>query len=126
MSDTLLAAIVGAVAGIVTGSIGSLFAPWANWRIKQREQKVAYRRELISKWRKMCADIARDAGQDQQRAISLLQTHEDFYSLLPHHKHLPNLQTTKLMEVSGRSAAPVVVMLVSEAVAKIEQDWDLV
>lgn len=84
MSDTVIAAIVGAVAGIITGSIGSLFAPWANWGIEKRKQKLAYRRELIAKWRAMVKDITTSHSANNELLIKLVQEHQDWYSLKPH------------------------------------------
>ncbi|MCA1566828.1 MAG: hypothetical protein LC803_14525 [Acidobacteria bacterium] len=84
MSDTVLAAIVGAVAGIITGSIGSLFAPWANWGIEKRREKLAYKRELIAKWRVMVRDITTSHNTNKEILIKLLQEHQDWYSLKPH------------------------------------------
>ena len=45
--------IIVALIGLAGGAIGSLFAPWANWGIEKRKQKLAYRRELVAKWRRM-------------------------------------------------------------------------
>jgi hypothetical protein len=38
MTDTVWAAIVGGIAGVVTGSISAVVAPWANWGIEKRRQ----------------------------------------------------------------------------------------
>jgi len=53
MTDTAWAAIVGGIAGIVTGSISALIAPWANWGVEQRRQRRNDRRERIKTWREM-------------------------------------------------------------------------
>jgi hypothetical protein len=53
MTDTVWAAIVGGIAGVVTGSISAVVAPWANWGIEKRRQKLNDRRERIKAWREM-------------------------------------------------------------------------
>jgi hypothetical protein len=53
VTDTIWAAIVGGVAGIITGGITSLLAPWTNWGIEKRRQKLNARRDRIEQWRKM-------------------------------------------------------------------------
>jgi hypothetical protein len=52
MSDTLIAAIVGAIAGIITGSISSLIAPWVNWGFENKKDRRNHRRQLVANWRR--------------------------------------------------------------------------
>jgi hypothetical protein len=105
MSDTLLAAIVGAVAGIITGSIGSLFAPWANWRVEQRKQRLLYRRELIVKWRAMLAEL-RTGLQDTIRKVGDLDyadndmEHLTFRYRLENHPDYPTFRPYITLEAS--------------------------
>ncbi|HLL74197.1 MAG TPA: hypothetical protein VK421_02955 [Pyrinomonadaceae bacterium] len=49
--------IILAVIGVVGGAFGSMFAPWANWGVEKRKQRLAYRRELVVKWREMLVSI---------------------------------------------------------------------
>jgi hypothetical protein len=51
MSVQLQAATVASVVGIVSGSIGSLIAPWVQWRIEKVRLKQARRVETLEMWR---------------------------------------------------------------------------
>src|SRR5437667_1750876 len=57
MSDSVWAALIGGLTGVITGGIASIISPWANWGIEKRKEKLAYRRELIRKWRVMIAEL---------------------------------------------------------------------
>jgi hypothetical protein len=48
----LLEVIIPAGVGLITGAVGSLVAPWANWKIEETKQRHQTRRELIEKLRK--------------------------------------------------------------------------
>jgi hypothetical protein len=43
--------LVAAVAGLITGTIGSLVAPWVNWRVQRIRDRTEYRRNQIRRWR---------------------------------------------------------------------------
>lgn len=52
MADlAVTAAVVGGVAGVVTGAIGSLAAPWANWAVEKRRTDRAEKRAAVEAWR---------------------------------------------------------------------------
>lgn len=51
MSDQVLAALVGGVAGLITGAVSSLVAPWVNWGVEKRRLRFQRRRDLVSEWR---------------------------------------------------------------------------
>jgi hypothetical protein len=51
MSGEVAAAIIGGVAGLVTGAAGSLAAPWANWQVERRRARDEQRRALLKWWR---------------------------------------------------------------------------
>jgi hypothetical protein len=143
MNDTVTAAIVGAIAGIITGSISSLIAPWANWGIEKRKQKLAYRRELIGKWRKMIQDVLYDYNNrvSDYTFRGLLEEHEDYYSLKPHlNAETINLVTQiggirNIADPEARRAARTadenskignVINNLTNEVSKIEREWDLI
>lgn len=43
--------LVSAVTGLISGVIASLVAPWVQWAIEKRRNRMSYRRELIASWR---------------------------------------------------------------------------
>jgi hypothetical protein len=133
VSDTLIAAIVGAVAGIITGSIGSLFAPWATWGIEKRKQKLARQRELVDKWRVMLSEIQHPEDTHGQLG-SVLSRHPHWPSLKP---HLPeeamqmlqmnwhsNLYTDRVK--SPNPATQEAILSLMDDVGNIEKRWELV
>lgn len=48
MSDNIIAAIIGAISGSVVTGIGAFIAPWVNWGIEKRRDKMNRRRDLIN------------------------------------------------------------------------------
>jgi len=46
-----LSIVISAVVGLVSGAIGSLIAPWINWRIEKVRLKIEYQRKRIAGWR---------------------------------------------------------------------------
>lgn len=44
-------AIWVAVIGLGTGTLGSLVAPWANWGVEKRRERLTHRRALVKSWR---------------------------------------------------------------------------
>ena len=48
--------IIPAAAGLISGVIGSLVAPWVQWGIEARRERLKARRELLSNARTLLAD----------------------------------------------------------------------
>jgi hypothetical protein len=46
-----LSIVISAAVGLVSGAIGSLVAPWINWRIEKVRLKTEYQRKRIEEWR---------------------------------------------------------------------------
>lgn len=51
MDSQVVAAIVGGVAGLATGAVSSLVAPWSNWGVEKRRIRHTHRIELVEEWR---------------------------------------------------------------------------
>lgn len=64
MALEIVVALIGGGAGLATGAIGSLVAPWANWGIEQRRLRRAIRLERISEWRSGVAVLRRAELED--------------------------------------------------------------
>ena len=60
MTVEVWAAIIGGVAGLLTGAISSLVAPWAKWSIEQRRLKRQRQYALLDWWRAGIAAIQTD------------------------------------------------------------------
>ncbi|KMT66877.1 hypothetical protein [Catenovulum maritimum] len=39
--------VVPAVVGLISGAVGSLVAPWVNWRIEKKRKQIEYKHSLI-------------------------------------------------------------------------------
>ncbi|TDZ75214.1 hypothetical protein DE4585_01574 [Mycobacteroides salmoniphilum] len=50
MSSEVWAAVIGGAAGLATGTLSSLIAPWVNWRIEQKREELQHKRDLIASW----------------------------------------------------------------------------
>jgi hypothetical protein len=53
MSPTTVAALIGGLAGLCTGILGSLVAPWVQWNIEKRRKDIEYKQKIISEVRKL-------------------------------------------------------------------------
>jgi hypothetical protein len=60
VASEITVAVIGGVAGLVTGTAGSLTAPWAQWGVEHRRLRRQRRVDLIAEWR---------AGIDALRAV---------------------------------------------------------
>lgn len=110
-----------AVIGLV---VGAIVGPYINWGIEKRKQKLAYRRELVAKWRAMLAEAATDELQrDDTKLVAILERHQDFYSLT-------NLvDSDYYQEYRTRHASvgvPVFHRYLADEISRIEREWDLV
>ena len=124
--DEFLKVFIPAVIGLVTGAIGSLIAPWVNWGVEKRRQKLAYRRELIAGWRKMVQEVTRTPDQPQLSLAQVLERHEAFYSLKPHlsHKVIVEIYNGRTFLVGSTIGAALSYML--DEIGQIEKKWGLV
>jgi hypothetical protein len=108
---------------IVSLIIGAIVGPYINWGIEKKKQKLAYRRELVSKWRAMLQEVAQEKGDNKTTRLRL-ESHRDFYSFLPHLKERSTPIDDALMETFSPELSPVITHLVNE-VERIEREWDL-
>lgn len=51
MEVSTLEVVISAVAGLLSGSIASLAAPWANWGVEKKRMRRQRRQEVIKVWR---------------------------------------------------------------------------
>ncbi len=49
--DKIVIVIISSIAGLISGAIGSLIAPWIKWGIEKRRLKLSERKNLINNLR---------------------------------------------------------------------------
>jgi hypothetical protein len=72
--EVWVAASSGAIAGLISGVIGSLIEPWVQWAIEKRRNRQNYRRDLIRGAREQldnCQDIREFANTAAYSSIKL-------------------------------------------------------
>lgn len=122
MDPTIISAIIGGVAGLVTGTIVSIFAPWIHWGIEKKRSKLAAQRELIKQWREMLLD--------ENFSRSILLNH-------PLYGPLREMLSKEVISDLERPARHIVVVannpsinhdqtVVLREIARIEKLWDLI
>lgn len=51
MTSEVVVALIGGAAGLVTGTIGSLLAPWSQWGVEKRRLRRDSRVQRLAEWR---------------------------------------------------------------------------
>jgi hypothetical protein len=46
--DKIIVVVISSIAGLISGAIGSLIAPWIKWGIEKRRLKLSERKSLIN------------------------------------------------------------------------------
>lgn len=64
MDANIVSAVIGGAAGLGTGVIGSLLAPWSMWGVEKRRQQFQRRHALIDEWRRGIAEHLRSGDAD--------------------------------------------------------------
>lgn len=103
-------AIWVAVIGIVGGAVGSFVAPWANWGVEQRRERLAHRRALVKSWRNGVAVVSEAMTYLDGPDEVAFTEHAWYLSLRPHLQDPPigwNPDT------------------LGEEIARIEREWGL-
>lgn len=128
MDDKLIAAIIGGLAGILTGLVSSFLAPWANWGIEKRRQKLMHRKELVKSWRAMIANQISNPETGKWNKRALLERPE-YMSLRPHLSSEAEDRIKlglKSHEDGSGPIMPALLEIMIEEIDRIEQEWDLV
>jgi hypothetical protein len=119
MTDMITSAIVGGIAGIITGSLSSLFAPWIHWGIEKRRGIRKDRTLLLNNTQAMIVDYRSGIGVDEflpigsslyknihwirikpYLSIPVLKQMEDIELEPPHHKKVHEALDTLEIELS--------------------------
>jgi hypothetical protein len=122
MDDKIIAAVIG----LLAGGLGSLAAPWVNWGIEKKKERLQHRRELITKWRELVHNFSLSPGLTvgsaliNQRDYSSLQPHlpEPLRNFIYQHRYTSILENLENIE-------DMIVRLNNE-IARIERGWGLI
>lgn len=121
MSSEIVVALIGGGAGLATGIVGSLFAPWANWGAEKRRRRQDRRVERIAEWR---AGASQLGGDVHFMELEWSPWYTTLYREMGDH--------AKRNIADGSQGVPnpnhnEVAMLIIEEIARIERDkWKLV
>ncbi len=93
MASEIVVALIGGGAGMATGVVGSLFAPWANWGVEKRRLARQRRIERIEEWRAGVAELLADEHRHGVPVRRLVPLHEQgniaapprYEMVVPHH-----------------------------------------
>ncbi len=121
MSDTVWATIDGGIAGVVTGGLSSLIAPWANWQIDKRRQRLKHKQYLVALWRDMLGSVLKDCEANPSKGYywSRIERHPTFTSLRP------QLKSETYQEMKQIGIDEECHMFLVKKVGEIERKWEL-
>ena len=151
MNDTIMVALIGAIAGLISGTIASLIAPWINWGVKKKKFRLEERRKLLKEIReiiikeyeaheKFTKELALNPDSTKQKifyptAITYYDTlnkHSQFQRLIPfiHNDTINLLKKSKLLSLADRGSAlgemPKPYENLMQSLSSIENKWDLI
>ncbi|MCC7254378.1 MAG: hypothetical protein IT467_00425 [Dokdonella sp.] len=115
---TFWGVVVSAVAGLISGGIASLIAPWVQWSIEKRRQLSTERRNKLKAWRGYLGAVYRDQQQFQDSV--------EFSEMRPHlsEKTRAAIEGRQITVRVGRGG-DVVKGLILDDLAELERKWDL-
>ena len=125
-SVTILLPFLGAIIGAL---IGATLAPFVNWHIEKKKQRLAYRKELVSRWRTLFEEYA-DAETAQwpgETVLEMLGKRADFLSFAGHTSRRQPYQLSKSEEeyVQNCGIHPLIFTYLQETV-ELEKKWKLI
>jgi hypothetical protein len=123
--------VAGAIAGLGSGFLAAVAAPWAQWGVDQRRDRLEHRRALVASWREL---LARHYGPSETPEHLLLD--EPAYLTLR-----PHLTSDERRRLEGTADGPIEVVfgrasqfgpsidwvrqLLTEAIERTERNWKL-
>ncbi|KLI04077.1 MULTISPECIES: hypothetical protein [Mycolicibacterium] len=132
MASEVWAAIIGGAAGLATGTLGSVIAPWVNWGIERRREDRKHMRDLIESWRAGVASID-DEGSDVdgfpedyliQKTSRYFRT--PWYETLRPHLSEHHRRTSEQNNTSIGGGTPRALKnYLADEVDRIEREWGL-
>ena len=151
MNDPVVIALIGAFGGFISGIVASILAPWVNWGIKKRKEKLEERKKLLEDIRKIIIqeyqefekfneDIALkkvdfQANPYYPKAITYLDTvnkHHQFHKIRPslNQDTISILENSNLLELKDRGSQlgqlPNPYQKLMDNISQIEKQWNLI
>jgi hypothetical protein len=119
---------LGAVIGAM---IGATVSPFVQWQIEKKRQRLAYRRELILRWRKMLEEVVNNradkwAGKEIHQ---IMFTQGDFASLVMYSRDPKNTTDSEwknYIEMGEKYGIPPMIMHYIHELQRLEEQWKLV
>lgn len=121
MSEAVVTALIAGIVGLLTGAVGSLLAPWAQWGVEKRRKKIERRTTLIDSWRELLAVPEFDRGMmlnDPSYGVLRPLLTEDA------RKNVERPANHLIVVLDGATSSPDRDALLRE-VARIEREWGL-
>jgi len=116
--DAPTATVIAAIVGAVVGGLVTLLGQWIHGRIKQKREKLAYKRDMIRRWREF---LDRNFDQTEFSGTAI-------YSELRPHLSTDTLQSIESNRIALRvgRGGNVIRSLVLDDIARLEKEWDLI
>lgn len=147
MTEPITIAIIAAIAGLISGTIASIIAPWINWGIQKKKEKQEQRRILLESNRKIILHEFAELEHFNknfalgnvkviypiaQNYLDTLSKHHEFQQLKPflEKSTITILEDSKLLELKDRQSElgqiPKPYQVTLDNIAVIERQWDLI
>lgn len=147
MTEPITIAIIAATAGLISGTIASIIAPWINWGIQKKKEKFEQRRKLLENNRKIILneyEKMENFNKDfalgniklfyptAHNYLDTLNKYPEFQQLLPflNSDTVKILQEAQLLELKDRQSQlgqiPKPYQRTLDNIALIERDWELI
>ena len=125
-SVTVLLPFLGAIIGAL---IGAILAPFVNWHLEKKKQRLAYRKELVSQWRALFEEYAgaETVQWPDETVLEMLSKRADFLSFAGHTSKRKRYQLSESEEehVQNCGIHPLIYIYLQEIV-ELEKEWKLV
>src|SRR5438132_10375429 len=114
--------LVPSLLGLLSGAVGSLIAPWVNWGVEKRREKLKYRREVIHRCRERIdsPDFTKQSFRAtlEFRYLKRFMSKDDIRNI--------EADTAFLVPQQDENSVLPYRRILHDAVERLEKDWDLI
>lgn len=128
MTDPVTSAIVGGIAGIITGSLSSLFAPWIQWGIEKKRSIREDQKTLLNNAQAMIVDYRSFSGVDEFLPVGAsLNKNSNWIRIKPYLSEdaLKTIQDAELEPIGHKKVYDALDTLERE-LARLRREWKIV